>query len=61
MSTAKVFEEVFRESLVIELIWENKIDYKIDNKIRHENFYKISFLKLIKKYFSKKIRSIFNR
>jgi len=61
VSTAKVFEEVFRESLVIELIWENKIDYKIDNKIRHENFYKISFLKLIKKYFSKKIRSIFNR
>ncbi len=61
VSTAKVLEEVFRESLVIELIWENKIDYKIDNKIRHENFYKISFIKLIKKYFSKKIRSLFSR
>ena len=26
---AKLFEEVFRESLVIELAWEEKIDYKI--------------------------------
>ena len=59
VATAKLFEEVFRESLVIELAWEEKIDYKIDNKIRQENFKKISFFKLFRKYLSKKIRTIF--
>ena len=51
------FEKVFRESLVIQLAWEEKIEYKIDNQIRYENFKKISFFKLIKKYLSKKIRT----
>ncbi len=59
VATAKFFEEVFRESLVIELIWEEKIDYVESNEIRNENIKKISFLKLIKKYFTKKIRSIY--
>ena len=58
VSTAKTLENLFRESLVIELEWEEKIDYEIDNSIRCEEFKKISFLKLIKKYFSKKIRSL---
>ncbi len=58
VSIAKIFEEIFRESMVIELEWEEKIEYKIDKKIRNENYSKISFLKLIKKYFSKKIRRI---
>jgi len=56
VSTGKIFEEIFRESLVLELVWENKIEYKINNQIRFDNFKKISFLKLIKKYFSKLIR-----
>ena len=59
VSTAKLFEEIFRESLVIELAWEEKIDYKIDNKIRQENFKKISFFKLFRKYLSKKVRTTF--
>ena len=59
VSMAKIFEKIFRESLVIELAWEERIEYKIDNKIRQENFQKISFIRLIKKYFSKKIRSLF--
>ena len=59
VSTAKLFEEIFRESLVIELAWEEKINYKIDNQIRQENFKKISFFKLFRKYLSKKIRTIF--
>ena len=59
VSTAKLFEEIFRESLVIELAWEKKIDYKIDNQIRQENIKKISFFRLIRKYLSKKIRTIF--
>jgi len=59
VSTAKLLEEIFRESLVIELAWEEKIDYKINNQIRQENFEKISFFKLFRKYLSKKIRTIF--
>ena len=59
VSMAKLFEEVFRESFVIELAWEEKIDYKIDNNIRQENHKKISFFKLTKKSLSKKIRTIF--
>jgi len=58
VSTAKIFENVFKESLVLELVWEDKINYKIDDTIRHNNFKKISFFKLIKKYLSKKIRTI---
>ena len=59
VATAKLFEEIFRESLVIELAWEEKIDYKINNRIRQENFKKISSFKLFRKYLSKKIRTIF--
>ena len=53
------FEKIFRESLVIELAWEEKIEYKIDNQIRYDNFNKISFFKIVKKYLSKKIRNIY--
>jgi len=56
VSTGKVFEKVFRESFVLELMWEDKIEYKIDLKLRNEEFEKIPFYKLIKKYLSKKIR-----
>ena len=59
VSMAKLFEEVFRESLVVELAWEEKIEYKIDNSIRQEDFQKVSFFKIFKKYLSKKIRTIF--
>ncbi len=56
VSTGKIFEEMFRESLVLEIAWENKIEYKITNELKFEKFKKISFLQLIKKYFSKIIR-----
>ena len=59
VSTAKIFEETFRESFVIELAWEDKVDYKIDNRMRYENFKKISFFKLVRKYLSKKTRTFF--
>ena len=59
VSTAKLFEKIFRESLVIELAWEDKIDYKIDNSIRQENVERISFFKLFRKYLSKKIRTLY--
>ena len=59
VSTAKLLEGIFKESLVIELAWEEKIEYTIDDRIRHNDFKTISFLKILKKYLSKKIRSIF--
>ena len=59
VATAKLFETIFRESFVIEIMWEEKIDYNIDNSIKNENTEKISFLKLIKKYFSKRIRTFY--
>ena len=57
VSTGKLFEKIFRESLVLELAWEEKIEYKIDNQIRYDNISKISFFQLVRKYLSKKIRS----
>tara|TARA_Y100000590_G_scaffold330507_1_gene375479 strand:+ start:691 stop:1305 length:615 start_codon:yes stop_codon:yes gene_type:complete len=59
VSMAKLFESIFRESLVIELFWEKNIEYKIDSKIRREDIKQISFFKIFKKYLSKKIRTIF--
>ena len=60
VSSSKKFDLMFRESMVIELLWENKIEYKMDKIIENEKFTKITFLTLIKKYFSKKIRQISN-
>ena len=59
VSMAKLLEGVFRESLVIELAWEEKIEYQLNNLIRHKDFKTISFFKIFKKYLSKKIRTIY--
>ena len=59
VSMAKLFEKIFRESLVIELAWEKKIDYRIDNSIQLNESRKISFFRLIRKYLSKKFRSFY--
>ena len=59
VSVGKLLEQIYRESFVIEIAWEEKIDYKIDNKIRLENFKKISLITLLRKYFSKRIRSMY--
>ena len=58
VSTIKRLNEVFRTSLVLELFWEDIIDYKI-NKDEKNNFKKISVLNLLKKYFSKRLRMFF--
>ena len=58
VSMAKLLEETFRESLVIELAWKEKIEYIVDNKIKLEDFKKISFFTIFRKYLSKKIRTI---
>ncbi len=58
VSMAKLFESIFRESLVIELIWENTIEYQIDESLKKYNLKKISFWKIFRKYLSKRLRSI---
>ena len=61
VSLAKLFEDIYRESLVLEISWENKIEYVLSNKIRHEDYKKISFFTIIRKYISKKIRTILRK
>ena len=58
VGSIKKFNEYFRESLVIELSWEDSIQFNMDDdnlKIQAQ----ISILNLLKKYFSKKIRLLF--
>ena len=58
VSTIKKFQKYFRKSLVIELYWENEINYSfIENS--DSSLEKISRLTLLRKFISKKIRSIF--
>ena len=57
VSTIKRFHEIFRKSLVLELSWENKIDYNILD-IDLSGFQKYSILTLFRKYISKRIRMI---
>ena len=45
----------------MELLWENKIDYKVDDSLEMKLQTKFSFIHLIKKYFSKKIRVFFSK
>ena len=58
VSTIKKLNEVFRTSLVLELIWEDSINY-IVNQDTEDTFKKISVLNLLKKYFSKRLRMFF--
>ena len=58
VSTLQNLRTNFKNSLVLELYWENKIDYDlIENDI---DFKKISLVTLIRKFFSKKIRLLFS-
>ncbi len=58
VSTIKKLQKYFRKSLVTELYWENNINYSII-EIDESNLPKISRLTLLRKFISKKIRSIF--
>ena len=58
VSTIKKLNKVFRTSLVLELIWEDTINY-IVNQNTEDTFRKISVLNLLKKYFSKRLRMLF--
>ena len=56
VSSIKKLNEIFRKSLVLELQWENSIDY-IFEKVDINNIKKISIFTLFRKYISKKIRT----
>ena len=58
VSTIKRLNEIFRKSFILELYWQNKIDYKI-KKINSEIINKISILSLLKKNLSKRLRMFF--
>ena len=55
VSSIKELNKIFRKSFILELCWENKIDYEV-KKLSNENNYRISILNLLKKYFSKRLR-----
>tara|TARA_B100001057_G_C22577022_1_gene843461 strand:+ start:144 stop:752 length:609 start_codon:yes stop_codon:yes gene_type:complete len=58
VSTIQKLREYFKNSLILELYWEDKIDHSfIGNE---EKIQKIELLTLFRKFFSKKIRSIFS-
>tara|TARA_B100000003_G_scaffold202214_1_gene211195 strand:- start:19 stop:627 length:609 start_codon:yes stop_codon:yes gene_type:complete len=57
VSTIKKLQKYFRKSLVIELYWEKDISYSIIEKDT-DNLEKISRLELLRKFISKKIRTI---
>ena len=57
VSMLQQFRKNFKSSLILELYWENKIDY--DFVKSDTSFEKLSLIRLFKKFFSKKIRSIF--
>jgi SAM-dependent methyltransferase len=58
VSTAKKLEKTFRQSLILEIIWSDKIDYKIISNEIDGAFKRINFLSLIRKYIGKKFRQL---
>ena len=58
VSSAKKFSEYFRQSLVLELFWEESIEFEIIQK-DILNLKKISRLSLLRKFFSKLLRNLF--
>ena len=57
VSSAKKFSKYFRQSMIIELFWENSIDFNIQ-KINKEKFKKLSRITLFRKFFSKLLRNL---
>ena len=57
VSSSKRFVKYFRQSLVLELFWENSIEFKIIKK-SFDNDQKISRMSLLRKFFSKLFRNL---
>ena len=58
VSSSKKFATIFRQSLVLELYWENNIDFEIITEV-NPNIEKISRIVLFRKFLSKIFRNIF--
>ena len=56
VSTAKKLAKYFRQSLILELLWEDSIEYEFVEK-SNIKFEKISRLTLVRKFFSKIFRN----
>jgi len=56
VSSAKKFAQYFRQSLILELFWENSIEFKLIDNINM--FEKISRLSLARKFISKLLRNL---
>ena len=59
VSSMKKLNNYFRDSLVLELHWENTIEFKFNENI--QQLEKLSILSLFKKYFSKKLRMLLKK
>ena len=60
VSTIQNLRKFFRDSLITEIFWESKINYLISKSSNDLELYKkLFFFKIIKKFFSKKIRRLF--
>ena len=57
VSTAKKLAKYFRQSLILELFWENNIEFDLLDD-ENLNFETISRITLVRKFFSKLIRNI---
>ena len=57
VSTSKKFSKIFRQSLVLELYWEENIEFNLIQKNKND-FQKISRLTLFRKFLSKHLRNI---
>ena len=60
VSTSKKFSKIFRQSLVLELYWEDNIEFNLIQKNKND-FQKISRLTLFRKFLSKHLRKILRK
>tara|TARA_B100001057_G_scaffold474325_1_gene539746 strand:- start:124 stop:732 length:609 start_codon:yes stop_codon:yes gene_type:complete len=58
VSTIQKLREYFRNSFVIELYWEKEINYKFSDEVKTAE--KFNLLTLLRKFISKKLRTLFN-
>jgi len=60
VSTSKMFSNIFRQSLVLELYWEDSIEFNLINKNKND-IQKVSRLVLFRKFLSKYLRNILRK
>ena len=60
VATSKKFSKIFRQSLVLELYWEENIEFNLIQKKKND-FQKISRLTLFRKFLSKHLRNILRK